>query len=215
MRGWVVTNLGNKNAGQKGDVIISWFKPLDATLDDPADNDDQLYFMVVNGLTGPDGTAADYRQEIKINFLNTPVTSSIQRLNADTGQVDVLALPVVSTRRQLTIQLDGGEGALFKFNAGTPFVGFPTADFNGNAAVEGGDFLAWQRGFGTASGASRAQGDGNLDFAVNGADLALWQTNFGPAAASALAALPEPSARWLASFASTVLLARRGHADRR
>ena len=32
------------------------------------------------------------------------------------------ALPIVSTRRQLTLQLDGGTAELFKFKTGAPFV---------------------------------------------------------------------------------------------
>jgi hypothetical protein len=33
LRGWTVTNKGTKNNGQPGDVIITWFKPLDEALD--------------------------------------------------------------------------------------------------------------------------------------------------------------------------------------
>ena len=208
MRGWVVDNIGTKNNDLIGDVIISWFKPVDSSMDNPADNDDQLYFMVVNAFAGHDGSAADYRQEIKINFLNTPVTQTMQRLNADTGQIEVLSLPVVNTRRQLVIQLDGGEGALFKFNTGDPFIGVePSADFDVDGDVDGADFLRWQRGFGASGGASHGQGDAELDLDVDGGDLNFWKSQLG-AATAATAAVPEPGA-WLIVSTSLFAVRRR------
>src|SRR5687768_3538901 len=124
MRGWVVTNLGTKNAGLRGDVIVSWFKPIDASLDNPADLDDQLYFMLTNGFTGPDGTAADYRQRITVNFLSS-VGPTLQYIDPVTGEVrlwDLPFAPTTQTRRQLIVELDGGEGMLFKFDPSTSFI---------------------------------------------------------------------------------------------
>ncbi|MBL9163607.1 MAG: hypothetical protein JNL18_12815 [Planctomycetaceae bacterium] len=60
------------------------------------------------------------------------------------------------------------------------------ADFNGNGAVEGQDFLAWQRNFGK-TGAIKADGDANGDGNVNGVDLTAWKAGFGSVAASAAA----------------------------
>jgi hypothetical protein len=57
--------------------------------------------------------------------------------------------------------------------------GPPTGDFDDDDDVDGHDFLAWQRGVGTTTGATRAGGDANFDGAVNGADLAVWQAQFG------------------------------------
>lgn len=70
------------------------------------------------------------------------------------------------------------------------------ADFNSDGVVDGSDFLAWQRGFGT-SGAQLDQGDANGDGAVDAADLAAWNTAFGAGVvmtnANTLAlAVPEP-----------------------
>jgi hypothetical protein len=74
----------------------------------------------------------------------------------------------------------------------------PVADFDGDAFVDGADFLAWQRGFGNAN-PTLADGDANADRAVDAADLAVWQMQFGspspaaaetsPAAAAVTAAL--------------------------
>ena len=124
LRGWTVTNIaGTKNGGQVGDVILSWFRPFDESFDGP-DHTNQIYMMVVNGLTDPTGSAADCRQEIKLNFAFPTAITSLVMLDPASGQLQTNALPIVSTRRQLTLNLDGGDAALFKFDNGAPFVGF-------------------------------------------------------------------------------------------
>src|SRR5262249_10631041 len=45
-----------------------------------------------------------------------------------TGNLDTQTLPVVSARRQLTLNLNGGDAALFKISDGAPFMGVPTTD---------------------------------------------------------------------------------------
>jgi hypothetical protein len=125
LRGWIVTNTGTKNNGQPGDVIIAWFKPLDESFDGPTFNN-EIYFMVVNGLTDPTGTATDCAQNIKLNFLDT--FTDVQLLNPETGNLETQTLPVVSGRRQLNLDLNGGDAALFKISDGAPFVGIPTTD---------------------------------------------------------------------------------------
>ncbi|BBO34627.1 dockerin type I domain-containing protein [Lacipirellula parvula] len=68
------------------------------------------------------------------------------------------------------------------------------ADFNNDGIVDGKDFLIWQRGFGTAAGATNGVGDANADGAVNAADLTVWKDRFGqPSAAAAVQAVPEPA----------------------
>lgn len=70
------------------------------------------------------------------------------------------------------------------------------ADFDGNGAVDGADFLIWQRGSGAAGGLS--QGDANNDGIVNADDLGIWKTQFGTGAATAaIGAVPEPAAAML------------------
>jgi len=126
LRGWAVTNKAAvKNDRLTGDAILSWFTPLDESLDGTNFNN-EIYMMVVNGLTSPDGTAANCMQQIRLNFTDTAVTSSVLLLDTTTGLVTTNALPIVSTRRQLAVDLNGGDAVLFKFNTGAPFVGFVT-----------------------------------------------------------------------------------------
>jgi hypothetical protein len=127
LNGWSVTNKGAvKNDGLIGEIIISWLTPLDENLDG-TNYSNQLYMMVVNGLSAVDGTAADCLQEIKLNFTGlTGAMTNLLMLDPVTGQITTNGLPLVSTRRQLVLNLNGGDAALFKFNTGAPFVGFVT-----------------------------------------------------------------------------------------
>ena len=70
------------------------------------------------------------------------------------------------------------------------------ADFDSDSDVDGGDFLAWQSGFGTQSGAQKSDGDYDNDGDVDGDDLLGWQIEFGSDSGSASVAVPEPSS-WL------------------
>ena len=124
LRGWTVTNKpAIKNNGRPGDVIISWLKPLDESFDGP-NYSNQVYVMVVNGLTDPTGSAADCLQEIRLSFAFPATITSVDMLNPANGQIETQLLPIVSTRRQLVLNLNGGDAALFKFSTGAPFVGF-------------------------------------------------------------------------------------------
>ncbi|NOZ39678.1 MAG: hypothetical protein GXP24_05565, partial [Planctomycetes bacterium] len=52
-------------------------------------------------------------------------------------------------------------------------------DFDADGDVDGSDFLAWQRGAGTSSNATAAQGDANSDGAVDVEDLVIFQQDYG------------------------------------
>ena len=122
LRGWVITNKGTKNNGLPGDVILAWFKPLDESFDGPLYTN-QLYFLVVNGLTDPSGSAADCLQEIRLNMVSNNF-NNIVLLDPVTGQLQTNTPPLVGTRRQIVLNLNGGDAALFKIDTGAPFVGF-------------------------------------------------------------------------------------------
>jgi hypothetical protein len=206
MSGWTVTNLGTRNGGLRGDVIISWFKPLDATNDDANLVDDQLYFMIVNGFAGPDGMAADYRQRITVNFFNN-VTPSLQRINPETGEAEAILLEVIpgtGGRRRLNLELDGGKGELFKFNTGHAFLGTNfglSGDFNGDGNVDAADYVTWRKGLGTV---------------YNAAAYDVWRRNFGASSALGSAVIvpagmssvvPEPAATILMAHTMFVVTA--------
>ncbi len=55
----------------------------------------------------------------------------------------------------------------------------PSADFDQDGDVDGTDFLTWQRGFGTTSGALLADGNSDDDEDVDHSDLAVWSTTYG------------------------------------
>jgi hypothetical protein len=80
---------------------------------------------------------------------------------------------------------------------------FPSADFDASGRVDGSDFLAWQRGFGTPSGAAAAAGDADGDRNVNGADLAVWRSQFGDAADTTAPTLPAAALAVAASSPSS------------
>lgn len=127
-RGITVTNTGTKNDGLRGDVWMMWFTPLDESFDGSTYTD-QIYIMLLNGLSDRTGSAADCHQQVKLNLVNKTETSNLKVLNQQTGSIDTVAVPldVVSGRRTPTFELDGGEMVLFKFDTGAPFVGFGSA----------------------------------------------------------------------------------------
>jgi len=73
----------------------------------------------------------------------------------------------------------------------------PSADFDDDGNVDGGDFLDWQRSFGKTIGATQTEGDADRDGDVDAADLTHWKAAFAvPALAmgeTASAVVPEPA----------------------
>jgi hypothetical protein len=139
LRGWAVTNKGAVNNGQRGDVIISWFTPLDESFDG-FNHTNEVYLMVVNGLTDPGGTAAACAQEIRLNFQFPSGLTGLVMLDPATGQLQTNTLPTVGGVRQLVLNLNGGDAALFKFANGAPFVGLsplPSPDVGLTTPVDG------------------------------------------------------------------------------
>jgi hypothetical protein len=92
----------------------------------------------------------------------------------------------------------------------------PSADFNEDDIVNGSDFLAWQQGYGKLLGATHADGDADGDGDVDADDQLLFFSEYNVllgAAATALAAVPEPSSLLLATGAAAAyLLARKRRA---
>lgn len=110
-------------------------------------------------------------------------TAAIQHADAGTGsQLVMLAFPfetIASAATRNAVM----ERVIDYFSLLSPPE--PVADFNGDAFVDGADFLAWQRGFGNAN-PTLVDGDANADGAVDATDLAVWQVQFGaPSSAAA------------------------------
>jgi hypothetical protein len=63
-------------------------------------------------------------QEIKLNFVDSAATANVCWLDSVTGVVKLKALPLMGTRRQLVMPLNGGGVFFFKFNDGAPFIGY-------------------------------------------------------------------------------------------
>jgi hypothetical protein len=84
------------------------------------------------------------------------------------------------------------------------------ANFNGDASVDGDDFLIWQRGLGLTGEMTIANGDADHSGTVDGADLTVWRNQFGlpPVAANAAAGVvPEPTCGSLAVVGGALLAA--------
>jgi hypothetical protein len=78
--------------------------------------------------------------------------------------------------------LYGSNGAHWQARGPTPgyvpFSHLARADFNSDGAVDGADFLVWQRGFGSPN-AIREHGNTGGDWDVDAQDLSVWHMEFG------------------------------------
>jgi hypothetical protein len=71
---------------------------------------------------------------------------------------------------------------IYLIDGRTTAIEFGSSDFDNDNDIDGFDFLAWQRGYGTNGGATRAEGDATKNGAVNGDDLELWEVEYGQSA---------------------------------
>jgi hypothetical protein len=101
---------------------------------------------------------------------------------------------------------DTPDTALFAGNVPPP----TTADFDGDADVDGEDFLIWQRGVGLTGQTDNSNGDADGNGTVEGADLNLWTDQFGSGVAVGPAgAVPEPTSLALLAAGAAALTAYR------
>ena len=70
------------------------------------------------------------------------------------------------------------------------FANYTDGDTDGDADVDGIDFLNWQRG---AGGTTDVAADGDGSAQISGDDFLLWQRNYGPTMPPPVASLPEPA----------------------
>lgn len=109
------------------------------------------------------------------------------------------------------LNVDGTVNAADVDTLVTELVRTSRGDFNLDRAVDGADYLIWNRGLGLAN-ARFDQGDANFSGAVTGDDLAVWRNDFGAIgpiiATGAVHAIPEPSGAALAGAAAGAAIAR-------
>ena len=94
---------------------------------------------------------------------------------------------------------------------------FFEADFDEDGDVDGNDFLKWQTGFGTQTGAQKSDGDYDHDGDVDGNDLLGWQVEFPSPGSGGIssATVPEPSSIALAlGLWAVAMFLRRGEIKR-
>ncbi|BBO33823.1 CotH kinase family protein [Lacipirellula parvula] len=96
-------------------------------------------------------------------------------VNAASAQVFSGNIPLSSATLVKARILRNGEWSALTAATFTPVAA--SADFNSDGIVDGGDFLAWQRGYGL--GSTRAQGNADGDSDVDQDDLVVWKTQFG------------------------------------
>jgi len=118
-------NMGSYNGGNDGDVWVGYFNPLHESFDSAAYNN-ELYFMILNGLAQVDGYPEDAIQQITLNFdFGASGITSLLRLNRNTGKTEVVNLiHDGGSLYHVVLEIDGGNADLFKFNDGAPFVGY-------------------------------------------------------------------------------------------
>ena len=83
------------------------------------------------------------------------------------------------------------------------------ANFVEDSAIDGSDFLAWQRGYGLDNQHNNDNGDANADGLVNDADFAGWTSQYGTEVTQGVGGVPEPGALALVCSGAIVAVLRR------
>lgn len=119
-------NLGTTNGGHPGDILVGYFNPMLESYDGAGFNN-ELYFMITNGLSDSNSTVAQTQQHLELNFnFGSSGITQLERMRRSDGQVELVPLTHISgSIYQLQLTLDGGTGDLFKYYDGAPFVGAP------------------------------------------------------------------------------------------
>jgi hypothetical protein len=142
--------------------------------------------------------------DLEFQVFQAPSMSLIGRA-AETGigLAESIADQLFPTAGEYFIRVLGRQDANQFYQLDLSFSELPVidenADFDGDADVDGEDFLVWQRGVGT--GSTLSQGDANEDLQVDGLDLQIWKDRFGEPVLpdSNASAVPEPNPLLLAS----------------
>jgi len=124
--------------GENGDLFVGYFKPVHKSLDG-TNTTNENYFMIVNALYGNDTVSTFQNIRMHFNFGDNATINSLLRISRLTGKIEVVPLLKENTAGNeyyFDLLLNGGEGDLFKYNDGVPFVGFPSpTSLNENTSV--------------------------------------------------------------------------------
>jgi gluconolactonase len=146
------------------------------------------------GVAGPDGMTIDALGNLY---------GAVQNAVYAWSPVGVKLFEIPMPQNPTNVEFDP-DGDMLYITAGTSLYRIllnvpdpPSADFDVDGDIDGDidgrDFLSWQRNFGIASGASKAQGDSNNDGQVNQADLEIWQEQYGTGGMLQAVNVPEPA----------------------
>lgn len=113
------------NGGYEGDIVVGFFQSI---FKDPTTADDvnETYFMVVNGLSDATADSNACTQTIRLTFdFGTSGITGLQKLNRETGAVEDVVNGWHSsggTSYYLDTALGGGKGDLFKYKTSAKFI---------------------------------------------------------------------------------------------
>jgi hypothetical protein len=160
---------------------------LDGDSDTIPGNDIVLEFHRLAGDVNGDRIVSDADMQLVIEALGSTPATENWNPNADLDRDGAVTV----RDRLIVFRADGNE--IIPPGGSSQFITLPElpGDFNQDGLVSGGDFLAWQRGFGITGGAMIDQGDANGDLNVDGQDSDLWQQNFGQVTEPQPIALPD------------------------
>ena len=94
---------------------------------------DEDYFMVVNRCWDDNIELGEQIIRLDFDFGADATINSLLKISSDTGLIETVPLTLISGNTYyLDYTVDGGEGDLFKYNTGVPFVHKPKIKYYEN-----------------------------------------------------------------------------------
>jgi hypothetical protein len=162
-----------------GTVTLNFSAPISQILDGGG-----AFGVSITGTTGQPVPGVDvvptvtgiFGPTLTLSFSGSQVSGG--QLPAGDYRLNFVGNSLIGNGR--AVDTNGGaadpSGSNFSFNFTQTAT--PSADFDVDGDVDGRDFLAWQRGYGTPA-AVKANGDADNDTDVDGSDLVVWQGQYG------------------------------------
>ncbi|BBO35326.1 ELWxxDGT repeat protein [Lacipirellula parvula] len=125
-----------------------------------------LYFRANDGVAG---------EELWVTDGTEQGTKLLYDFTGDGGGSQPEEMARVGDRLYVVATTESTNSELWVADLTPPLSG----DYDGNGRVDGGDFLAWQRGFGGSATPAGSGADGDVNGTVGAGDLAVWKEHFG------------------------------------